>query len=116
MNLPSNKKIRVIFYGVGAIGSEVAKFALSRPALEVVGAIDSDPAKIGLDLGTVLGIEKNHGIKVCGDPAALFGKVEADVVVLTTGSFLPAIYHQLETAVRAGLNVVTSAEELAFPT
>ena len=30
------KKIKVIFYGVGAIGSEVAKFGLTRPWLEVV--------------------------------------------------------------------------------
>jgi 4-hydroxy-tetrahydrodipicolinate reductase len=116
MNYKDNKKIKVIFYGVGAIGSEVAKFGLSRPGLEVVGAIDSDPDKIGLDLGVVLGLEKNLGVKVSGDPTALFSEVEADVVVLTTGSFLPAIYDQLETAVRAGLNVVTSAEELAFPT
>lgn len=116
MNISGSPKIKVIFYGVGAIGSEVAKFGLSRPGLEVVGAIDSDPGKIGLDLGTVLGLEKNLGVKVSGDPAALFSEVEADVVVLTTGSFLPAIYDQLETAVRAGLDVVTSAEELAFPT
>ena len=47
--------------------------------------------------------------------AEVFDRVQADVVVLTTGSFLPAIYDQLESAVRAGLNVVTSAEELACP-
>jgi 4-hydroxy-tetrahydrodipicolinate reductase len=116
MNISGSQKIKAIFYGVGAIGSEVAKFALSRPRLEVVGAIDSDPDKIGRDLGTVLGLERNLGVKVSGDSATLFSEVEADVVVLTTGSFLPAIYDQLETAVRAGLNVVTSAEELAFPT
>ena len=112
----SKDEIKVILYGVGAIGSEVAKLGLSRPGLKVVGAIDADPGKMGLDLGTVLGLEENLGIKVSGDPAALFSEVEADVVVLTTGSFLTAIYHQLETAVRAGLNVVTSAEELACPT
>jgi 2,4-diaminopentanoate dehydrogenase len=115
MDLSGNQKIKVIFYGIGAIGSEVAKFGLTRPWLDLVGAIDSDPVKIGLDLGTVLGLEKPLGVEVSGDPAALFGEVEADVVVLTTGSFLPAIYDQLETAVGAGLNVVTSAEELAFP-
>ncbi len=110
------KKIKVIFYGVGAIGSEVAKFGLTRPWLEVVGAVDSDPAKIGRDLGAVLGLEKNLGVEVSRDPTALFKRVQADVVVLTTGSFLPAIYDQLESAAQAGLNVVTSAEELAFPT
>ena len=116
MNFNGSQKIKVIFYGIGAIGSEIVRFGLTRPWLDIVGAIDSDPDKIGLDLGTVLGLETNLGIKVSGDPAVLFSEVEADVVVLTTGSFLPAIYDQLETAVRAGLNVVTSAEELAFPT
>ncbi len=116
MNVNGKKKIKVIFYGIGAIGCEVARFGLSRPWLEVVGAIDSDPAKIGCDLGTVLGLEKKLGIEVSGAPAALFKSVQADIVVLTTGSFLPAIYDQVEAAVQAGLNVVTSAEELAFPT
>ena len=116
MNVNGKKKIKVIFYGIGAIGCEVARFGLSRPWLEVVGAIDSDPAKIGCDLGAVLALEKKLDIEVSGDPAALFKSVQADVVVLTTGSFLPAIYDQLETAVQAGLNIVTSAEELAFPT
>ncbi|MGH7782909.1 MAG: NADP-binding protein, partial [Candidatus Binatia bacterium] len=96
MTFNGSKKIKVIFYGVGAIGSEVAKFGLSRPWLEVVGAIDTDPAKIGRDLGTVLGLTKKLGIKVSGHPAALFKRAQADVVVLTTGSFLPAIYDQLE--------------------
>jgi len=116
MNFNGRQKIKVIFYGIGAIGAEVVRFGFSRPWMDVVGAIDSDPAKIGRDLGAVLGLEKDLGIKVSGDPAALFSQVEADVVVLTTGSFLPAIYDQLEAAVLAGLNVVTSAEELAFPT
>lgn len=116
MNVNGSKKIKVIFFGIGAIGCEVARFGLSRPWLEVVGAIDSDPTKIGFDLGAVLGLEKNLGIEVSGDAAALFNRVQADVVVLTTGSFLPEIYDQLEVAVQAGLNVVTSAEELAFPT
>lgn len=116
MSTDGAKAINVIFYGVGAIGGEVAKFAWTRPWLNIVGAIDADPAKIGRDLGTVLGMDAALGVEVSGDAAALLERVEADVVVLTTGSFFPAIHHQLETVVRAGLDVVTSAEELAFPT
>jgi hypothetical protein len=116
MNAKHSKKIKVILYGVGAIGSEVARFALTRPWLEVVGAIDSDPAKIGRDLGEVLQLGQRLGIEASGDPAALFERVKADAVLLTTGSFLPAIYNQLEMAAQAGVNVVSSAEELAFPT
>jgi 4-hydroxy-tetrahydrodipicolinate reductase len=108
--------IKLILYGVGAIGSEVAKFALTRSGLKIVGAVDSDPAKIGTDLGSVLGLDRSLGIEVSGDPVSVFEKVDADVVLLTTGSFLPAIYDQLENIAQAGLDVVTSAEELAFPT
>ena len=116
MSTKRSDKIKVIFYGVGAIGSEVARFGLTRPWLEAVGAVDTDPAKIGQDLGAVLQLGRTLGVEVSGDPAALFKRVNADVVVLTTGSFLPAIYDQLEMAAQASLNIVTSAEELAFPT
>jgi 4-hydroxy-tetrahydrodipicolinate reductase len=116
MNVNGGRRIKAIFYGIGSIGGEVVKFALTRPWLDVVGAIDSDPSKVGRDLGAVLGLEQRLGIAVSGDPNELLRRVEADVVVLTTGSFLPAIYSQLETTVQAGVNVVTSAEELAFPT
>ena len=116
MDNNGTKTIKVIFYGVGAIGGEVARFGWTRPWLEVVGAVDSDPAKIGHDLGEVLQLGRKLGVEVTGNPAALFKRVKADAVVLTTGSFLPAIYDQLEMAAQAGLNIVTSAEELAFPT
>ena len=75
--------------------------------MEVVGAVDSDPAKVGRDLGAVLGLGKTLGVEVSSVPTALFKRAKADVVVLTTGSFLPAIYHQLETAAQARLNIVT---------
>jgi hypothetical protein len=107
--------IKVILYGFGAIGSEVAKFALTRSWLKFVGAVHSDPAKIGSDLGSVLRLDRPLGIEVSGDPVSLFQKVDADVVLLTTGSFLTAICDQLKTVACAGMDVVTSAEELAFP-
>jgi hypothetical protein len=34
MNFKGSEKIKILLCGVGAIGSEVAKFALSRPWLE----------------------------------------------------------------------------------
>ena len=45
------KKIRVIQYGVGAMGSNMVKLLQSKPDVKVVGAIDHDEAKIGRDLG-----------------------------------------------------------------
>ncbi len=44
MSTERSDKIKVIFYGSGAIDCEVARFGLTRPWLEAVGAVDTDPA------------------------------------------------------------------------
>ena len=43
-------KIRVIQYGIGPIGASIVKLAREKQAIEIIGAIDTDPAKIGRDL------------------------------------------------------------------
>lgn len=37
--------IRLVQYGVGPIGANMVKLALQKQGLEIVGAIDVDPAK-----------------------------------------------------------------------
>lgn len=110
-----HKRVKAILYGVGAIGSEVAKYALTKEWLQIVGAIDYDSSKVGKDLAEIIGLGRNIGVRVSDDPVELFQGVKADIVILTTGSFFPSIYNQLEMTARAGIHVVTTAEELAFP-
>lgn len=112
---PRNKKVKVLLFGVGAIGSDVAKYSLTKKWLQITGAIDSDPAKAGRDLGEVIGLGRKIGIRISGDPRSPLQRGKADIAVLTTGSFFEAAYPQLENLARAGMNVITTAEELAFP-
>src|SRR5215472_16727948 len=49
------KKIRAIQYGVGPIGASIAKLMREKQAIDIIGAIDMDPAKAGRDLGEVVG-------------------------------------------------------------
>ena len=49
------KKIRAVQYGVGPIGATIARLMRSKKSIELIGAIDSDPAKAGRDLGEVVG-------------------------------------------------------------
>jgi len=110
-----SKPIRVIQYGLGAIGCASAHLALSRPGVQVVGAVDRDPQLAGKDLGEVLGLKKRLGIAVTDKPVLLFTQTPADVVIhCTTSSFVEA-YEQLTEIVRAGLHCVTSCEEAMFP-
>jgi len=105
---------RVIQYGVGAIGAEVARVLASRPDVQVVAAIDSATDKAGQDLGRLAGLGRDLGISVTADAEAALA-LPADVVVHTTGSYLEEVAPQLLAAVDAGKNVLSTCEELSYP-
>ena len=46
-------------YGLGPIGAAVARQIVSRKGFQIVGAVDIDRAKIGLDLGEVIGLDRS---------------------------------------------------------
>jgi 4-hydroxy-tetrahydrodipicolinate reductase len=96
------------------MGSHIAKFALKKNGLKVVGALEIATEKVGRDLGAVLGIEKHLGIQVTNDPKILH-KVQSDVVIHATGSYLIQVYPQIIQCVKAGINVVSTCEELSYP-
>ena len=108
-------KVKVIMFGIGTMGSRIAKFVLGKGGLEIVGAIDVAKDKVGRDLGEVLEVGKRLGVPVTDDPNALFSKVKADIVIHATTSYLKAVYPQIAECIKAGMNVVSTCEELSFP-
>ena len=109
------EKLRVVLYGVGAIGSRIAKFLLEKNGVKIVGAIDVAKEKVGKDLGHVLGIGKRLGVMVSDDPDAVLSKVNASIVIHSTTSFLKQVYPQITKIVEHGVNVVSTCEELSYP-
>lgn len=109
------KKIRVVQYGVGPIGASIARLMRQKRALEIVGAIDKDPSKIGKDLGELAGAsDAPWGVVVSDDASAVLdGRV--DVVVHSTSSYLESVMDQLISCLDAGCCVVSTCEELAYP-
>ena len=102
--------IAVAQYGIGPIGAEIARLLLTKPWLRVVAAVDVDPNKIGKDLGEVIGLDREIGVKVTRE---LTGK--ADVVCHSTGSRLRDVAGQLKDLLDRGFHVVSTCEELSFP-
>ena len=103
------KPIRVIQYGLGAIGRVAARLVLDKENLQLVGAVDRDPKLVGRDLGDVLGIRRKLGIAVTDKLAA------ADAVVHCTTSNFEECAAQIGEIARAGMHCVTSCEEALFP-
>lgn len=104
---------RVVCYGLGPIGLGIARLALSRAGVTVVGAVDVDPAKVGRDLGELTG-GAPCGVSVTADADAALA-ARPDVVLHATSSSLARVADQLRQAVAAGANVVSTCEELSFP-
>ena len=107
--------IRAVQFGCGPIGCAVAKLAIQRPNIELVGAVDIDRKKIGRDLGEFMGIGKNLGIPITDDIDGLFAKTKADVVFHQTSSSLKRVAPELMKILGSGVNIVSTTEELAFP-
>jgi hypothetical protein len=109
------KKIRVIQYGIGPIGASIARLMREKQAIEIIGAIDTDPAKVGRDLGEVTGAtDAPWGVKVSADAKEVLEQA-ADVVIHSTSSSLPKVMDQLLACLEAESCIVSTCEELSYP-
>ena len=113
---------RLVHIGLGPVGVRLARLVLDRMAkdgtgegaVRSVGAVDPAPEKAGKDLGVLCG-RKPVGLAVAKDlKSALKGK-KADAALVATVSTLKAIEPQVAALARAGLNIVSTCEELVFP-
>jgi hypothetical protein len=108
-------RIRVIQYGLGPIGGAVARHVVGRPGLELVGGVDVDPAKVGQDVGQVIGLGYSLGLTVAKNLGQILADTGADVVLHTTSSYFDLFKPQILQILEAGLDIVSTAEELSFP-
>ena len=108
------KKIKVVQMGLGPIGNKATLYLAERENLQIVGAVDADPAKVGKDVGVLAGLAP-LGVAVKPDIAQALAGQSADVVLLTTSSALTRIADQLKQVLPFGVHVVSSCEELSYP-
>lgn len=108
-------RIRVVQYGLGPIGCAVARHLVSHPGVELVAAIDIDPAKARRDVGEILGLSHSLGFAVASSLSDVLAQTPADVVMHTTSSYFDLFKDQVLEILAAGLDIVSTAEELSFP-
>jgi 2,4-diaminopentanoate dehydrogenase len=109
------KKIRVVQFGVGPIGASIVRLARQKHSLEIVGAVDRDPAKAGRDLGEVVGAnDAPWGVTISAEATAVFEK-PVDVVIHSTSSYLANVMDELLACLQAGCCIVSTCEELSYP-
>jgi hypothetical protein len=102
-------------YGLGPIGAAVARQIASRKGFQIVGAVDIDHAKVGLDLGEVIGLDRKLRVRVTNDPVGAIKSGKPDVAVLCTSSSLKKVMPQIETVLKKKVAIVSTTEELSYP-
>lgn len=107
-------QVDVVQYGVGEIGKEIARLVIDRKGYNLVEAVDLDEEKIGKDLGYLFEREVDTGVVVSGGLASSKSD-NCQLAFHSTNSRLDEVYPQIEELVNAGLNVISTAEELAYP-
>jgi 4-hydroxy-tetrahydrodipicolinate reductase len=107
------KPIRVLQWGLGAMGSGMARLILEKPGLEIVAAVDSRSDYAGKDLGEVLKVGSTLGVSVSAHPDEVLDKGNVDIVVIATTSWLSEQVDDLRKIIKAGINCISIAEEMA---
>ena len=107
--------IRVLQWGLGAMGGGIARLMLDKPGLTIVAAVDGRPEFAGQDLGEVLGIGNHLGLAVTDEPATVLDGEKVDIVTLATTSWAQHQMPDLRDILGAAINCVSIAEELADP-
>ncbi|HTL43291.1 MAG TPA: hypothetical protein VL262_03060 [Vicinamibacterales bacterium] len=108
--------IRVLHFGLGPIGAAVVRQCAARRGFRIVGAVDIDPAKAGKDLGEVAGVGRKLKVPVSEDAKKAIKASKPDVVVLCTQSSLKKVMPQMEAILKLKVPIVSTTEELAYPT
>ena len=105
--------IPVVLLGLGPVGQAIARAAIEEPGLRVVGAVD--PSRVGERLPALLDAPSAPPLVVEGDAAKALTRARGGVALHEGASTLEEALPDLEHAARAGVSVVSTCDELAFP-
>ncbi len=108
------RKIKVIQFGLGQIGINIARTLLRHDErFELVGCVDNAPDKVRKDIGELLEPKSIFNLTIV-DSIDSLRRRRADVVIHSAVSYLPEAAEQIKSMVEMGYNVMTTAEEMFF--
>lgn len=101
---------RVVVWGTGFVGSMVIAEIVKHPKFELVGVGVSNPAKVGLDVGEICGLDAPLGLAATDDIDALIAlKPDALVHYGPTAAQADANIELISRFLRAGIDVSSTA-------
>ncbi len=111
----SGVPIPVVVLGSGAMGAAIARLVSVKAGLVLAGVHARRASRGGLDVGAAFGWEREAGVSITTDLAALVTRTRPAIAIQATCSTLADAWDEIDTLVRHGVRVISIAEELAYP-
>lgn len=109
------QKIKAVQYGVGKMSLYTMRYMLEK-GIEIVGAVDVNPAIIGKDIGEILGKEKLGIIVVSVEDAEeMMQTTKPDICIITTRSLIAELEEPYMLCAKLGINAISTCEESFYP-
>ena len=111
------ENVKVSIWGFGAMGSGMAEVLLRKKGVDIVGVCDVHPDRVGKSVFDLLGVPRNgrKDVIIQGDISKVVTRGSADVVLLATDSYTRKAFDKIKLIVEMGINVISTAEEMAYP-
>ncbi|HYN69802.1 MAG TPA: NADP-binding protein [Candidatus Eisenbacteria bacterium] len=106
------RTIRLVLCGVGGVGRNMVRVSRERPGIAIVAAYSRDPKLLGQDVGELAGGDPT-GVRVTERAEAL--STPAHALLIASTSFLRDVETDIRSGIDAGLDVICTAEEMAYP-
>ncbi len=109
------QKIKAVQYGVGKMSVYTMRYMLEK-GIEIVGAVDVNPAVIGKDIGEILGKEKLGVVVTSAENAEeMMQTTKPDICIITTRSLFSEVEEPFMLCAELGINAISTCEEAFYP-
>jgi hypothetical protein len=108
-------KLKVAVLGTGQMGSGIIRLLMRKQGIQLVGVYGRRADRAGVDAGEAIGLGEKTGVALTADLPGMLSSAKPDVVIQATCSKVVQAAGEIKTAVEAGANVISIAEELSYP-
>ena len=109
------ENVKVIIWGLGAMGGGMADMILMKKGIEIVGVAGRE-GKQGKSMYDFIKTERGDRPDIIiGAPEDVIKPGAADIVLLCTDSFTKNAFPRMKFILEQGINCITSAEEMCYP-
>jgi 4-hydroxy-tetrahydrodipicolinate reductase len=97
------------------MGSSIGRLILQKPGLRLCGAVGRRKERAGSDLGAILGLEEDLGIRLSADLEEVLAAAKPEVAIQATCSRVSEAHEELRSCIEHRVNVISLAEEMSYP-